>query len=141
MTKFPILINLIILSILTSCSNNWCNEAYEIARTNKKDTSIMYLWRFSNNLVKQNGVGTDSGYISYKPNGSYASVISRKYLSNSQVWFTSGDTVFIEHCPDYSPGRYSYKYKIKDDTLLLYYGIGNGNFDSIPITYIPVIKY
>jgi len=139
------MIKVLIISILfisSSCLNKKCDDAFENAREQKRDTSLLYLWRYTDNLIYPDGINTDSGYISYKQNGDYCWAHERKYINSfADIWFSQSDLIIRTYCLDNVPEQKKIKYHVKSDTLYLYGGMGDGTFDITPKTYIKVLKY
>ncbi len=135
----------LILSIFPSCLKK-CNETMDNVRPNPKDTSLMYLWRYTDNLIVPDKLATDSGYIYFKPNGDYAWEFTLKEINQRvpEVWYTKDSIIFAVHCVDANVSVVpDFKYRIIEDTLYLYGTTGTGklSFGINASTYIKVKKY
>ena len=138
---FKILFISLIIS-LTSCLHKKCDNAYEKGRSQAKDTALMYLWRYTDNLIKPDALHTDSGYISFKRNGDYCWAFQRININSFEdVWFTKNDLIYRTYCSDYVPHDDKKKYKINNDTLFIWGYMMDGSFSNTPRTYIKVQKY
>lgn len=131
----------IIIIGVSSCLNKKCNETFDLARYNTKDTALMYIWRYTDNLIRPDKLDPDSGYLSFKPNGDYCWDYKRQGLVYANVWYTKKDTVFELRCRDYSSSEVYRKYKILNDTLFIFGNVGDGTFSNTAITYKRVLKY
>ena len=129
--------------IICSCTNKKCQEAEDTARTKSKDANLMYIWRYTDDLIKNNN-GKDSGFVSFKPNSNYNSVPTSKEIDMwSYVWYSENNIIRKSYCLDNVPQDDPVaKYLIKNDTLILYPSTGGGkSFATIPETYIHYKKY
>jgi hypothetical protein len=129
------------LIIISSCGDR-CKENADNARNNHKDTSLMSLWRYSDNHIRYS-VNPDSGYFSFKPNGDFNNASQLKYISGvSDVWYTKGDTIYTTYCTNNgTPGTFSdWRYSVKKDTLFLFTYSTQIN-KWVPDTLIKVKEY
>ena len=138
-----ILIISIILLISSSCLHKKCDNAFENARGQNRDTALFYIWRLTDNLIHPDGINTDSDYICFMPNGDYCRTYQRKYIRPfTDVWYTESDLIVRIYCLDNVPEQSTLKYYVKSDTLYLGGGMDDGTFDTIPPdTYVKVSKY
>jgi hypothetical protein len=132
--------------LLAACSNKKCKDAADSARTKPKDQSLMYIWRFTDNLIRDRGNNEkDSGFVSFKPNGEFTTVTNSAMinLNSYNIWYSDKSIIMEEYCLDQVPrDQIIYKYKIKNDTLYLYGSLNQQNdFAIIPKTYLHYKKY
>jgi hypothetical protein len=138
--------NVLFLAILIfSCTNKKCKDAQEAAKSKPKDPALMYIWRYTNNLIKTIGNNErDSGFISFKPSGEYKRVPKFSEINTaSNIWYVDGNTIRESSCLDLAPqDDPAYRYTIKNDTLYLFASTGGGkSFATIAETFIHVKKY
>ncbi len=132
-----------IIISLSGCTNKKCKEAEDTARAKSKDTNLMYLWRYTDDLIRES-IGRDSGFVSFKPNGEYNAEESIKYINiGPDIWYSNNNLILKNYCLDQVPNDLTiYKYLIKNDTLYLYGSTNSNNdFANIPKTYVHHKKY
>jgi hypothetical protein len=126
----------------TSCLHKKCDDSFNNAREQKRDTALMYLWRYTDNLIKPDGQYTDSGFRSFKSNGDYCWSSDRKNINSfADIWYTKDSLFCKAYCLDNVPNIDNIKYIVKNDTLSMWSDMGDGTFNKTPKTYIKVLKY
>ncbi len=130
--------------IISSCTNKKCKEAEDTARTKSKDANLMYIWRYTDDLIKNNN-GKDSGFYSFKPNGDFnIASITKEINTWAEVWQSNNNIIATTYCSDQAPmeNNPAYKYLLSGDTLFLYpYSSSVKGFSLTPKTFIHYKKY
>ena len=118
-----LLLIILTYTFLFACDNKKCRENEDNARSYTKDTALMYLWRYSDNIINESINNRDSGFFSFKPNGDYFNESETKYINNSHfdVWYTKDSVIYTTYCFDIGgTGTNSdFTYVIRNDTLYL----------------------
>jgi hypothetical protein len=130
--------------ICTSSCGKKCKEAQEHARTKPKVPDLMYIWRFTDNLIvkKSNTMSSDSGFISFKPNGDFNNGATIKSLNAvPDIWFINNNIIVKTYCADNFPEDINFtKYYLRNDTLFLNF-YSDDKVVSNTETYVHFRKY
>lgn len=128
---------------ISACGKR-CKDAEDNARTKPKDAALMYIWRFTDNLIvkKSSTIHSDSGFISFKPNGDFMDGATIKSLNAvPYVWYVNNNIIVRNYCSENIPSEGNIgKYLIRNDTLFLNPS-SDGKFLSTPETYVHHWKY
>ena len=139
------IITITFLSVLciASCGKR-CKDAEDNARTKPKNAALMYIWRFTDNLIvkKSSTMNSDSGFLSFKPNGDFMDGSTIKKLNAvPDVWYVNNDIIIYHTCVENFPSDNNLgKYYIRNDTLFLNPSSDN-KFLPTPKTYVHHWKY
>ena len=137
---------ILLIFTLSSCNlHKKCDEAFDEARSFYRDTALMYLWRCPDNeIITYDELQIDSGFIAYKPDGTYDYATEREYLNFNNMWYVKDSIIYSVVCRDMSPmERATSIYKIKNDTLFSFAVIDNNihNISDEAEIFIKVEKY
>ena len=141
--KNNVTIVLIALLYMSSC-NNRCRDAEDNARAKTKNAALMYIWRYTDNFIvkKSNTMPSDSGFISFKPNGDFNNGATIKSLDAApDIWYVNNNIVVKTYCADNNSQDINFtKYYLRNDTLFLNFYSDEKVVSKIE-TYVHFRKY
>jgi hypothetical protein len=104
-----------------SC-NHRCTEAMDDAKGLKRDTALIYLWRYTNSC---RGNSVDSGYMNLSANGIYNFGSNTNEYRGKTAWYSTNGSITEVGCTDTGAAiTFTYKYSINGDSLTLTYPDG-----------------
>jgi hypothetical protein len=130
---------LIYIAFLSSCVNDDCKDASADARTYEKDTALLYLWKFTDSSNFNKYYYKDRTFIRYDNDGNYYyGETAESIYIRPGIWFTENSFIKTLICHYGVPDIYSsYKYEIKNDTLILYTRFATEEYELFG-TYVKV---